>query len=703
MRARVRKANVCMDKRNEWLWNARVTHWVFKKTGDKSGWQHIAPCMDPYFSGAIAPDEAAAAVRAFREAGVNTVFTEGLRRVMLFEQQGKTAEVIDAIRMAADACHREGMKIVHHVTTSLVGQDLEAIPEAQRDWLSTDAQTGTYSFEPLWGGWYLWCLNNPQFRTEYFRLCGTIAAETGVDGFMADEVYFRPGWYCCTCHHCRAKYRTMTGHELPEPDTDSFWGNFKNPAFRAWVNSRCASVGDFYRDLYQALAAAHPRPVLLGCKSAETLEGAQHFGDSARERMRGVNTLFIELTGTSTSLLYSWRYISANLMIYAALSTCYATPTVAIMYHRASERFLSWALRMTHGHRIKATASPPRAGEALSPENHLLNFPEDLGAYAKWFAWETEHEAELNGSAVPLATIGIVFGESTRDMLNHGIHMGYAREFMGWSERLTDAGLQYAFILEPELIPARLREFALIVLPDVTCLTELACRTLIEYIKAGGSLILTHRTGERNNDGAPRVESQRLGALLGVHHTTSQAASVEFGTCGRGKWAYFAHRPGAAVYETINPVDSERRRDCAYAPFVAESERRLQGRLMLDAVQWALDDPMPLTVRPVLRVILIKAFRKKGNGEVVIHLLNCRGEGAVPIGEHIPPDYEVAFPEVDEEISVELRIPAVREAHLFSPDWDGTRPIAVRGSDAGVWMLTIPAGALHRYAVMHVS
>lgn len=698
-----------MDPRNEWLWHTRVTQWVFKRTGDGSSWRTIAPCMDPYFVGEIPHEQAAQQARALRELGINLVLSEVLRRVMRFEAEGKTAQVTAALRMAADACHREGMKFVHHTTTSFAGQTLEELPAAWRNWLSIDVRTGQPSFEPLWGGWYLWCLNNPDFRAEYFRLCRILAAEAGLDGFMVDEVYFRPGWTACTCQHCREKFRKLSGITLPGPDVESFWGNLGNPAFRAWIDFRCASVGDFYQDLQKEILTVHPHPILLGCKSAETLEGAQFFGDSARERMRGINTLFIELTATTTSLLYSRRYISANLKLYASLSHSYGTPTVAVLYHRESERFFAWALRRAHGIRVMATASPKLLDEVLGPNSHLLNYPEDCRDFQEWFDWEKRHADVLDGAAAPLANIGIVFSEFSRDLFHHGLSMDYAREFMGWAERLSDESLPYAFLPEGDLTLERLQDFALVILPNVLCLTISACRVLLEYVEAGGGLVLTHRTGEHNIDGSQYAEAHRLTQRLGVQQLAADSASsgvsaVEFGTRGKGRWAYFPHRPGVAAFETINSIETFRKRDASITPAWTDRDRALQIQLMLEAVRWTLTEPLPLTVESPPSGMLIEAFRQTATGDVVIHVLNCRGENAVSFGERIPGVYDIEFPELEADLTISVRLPNAREANAFSPDWEGLRPLELHFADDGETVtLTLPRKALQRYTVLHIA
>ncbi len=691
-----------MNKQNNWFWKARCTHWVFKIPEKRTKPVKFAPCMDSYFAGGIDANEMEKAARAFRDAGINMIFTESLRRMMLFECEGKTAQVIKTMKMAVKACHREGIKVIHHITASFANQELNKLPESQLDWLSVDARTGQYAYLEQWGGWYLWCLNNPNFRTDYFHLCKKIIVETEVDGFMVDEVYFRTGWHSCACQYCRDKYRQMSGNVLPDGDDDSFWGNFDNSAFKDWLRFRCVSVGDFYADLYKLLSESHPHPILLGCKSAEMLEHSQHFGDNETERMRGINLLFIELSATNTALLYSWRILSANLMIYASLSGEHEIPTISIMYHQSAERFFSWALRMAHGMRIQATSSQISFTGALGPESHLLNYPKDYQAYAELFSWEKKHEDELSGNTLPFANIGILFGESTRDMLDHGVHLNFAREFIGWCEFLIDSHLQYTVIFEKGLTLAQLQNFSLIILPDVVCLNHQTCQLIAAYVEDGGNLILTNKTGERNSEGEKKAQEFHLSSILKINQESKDTTGVDLGTFGHGKWAYFTNRPGVTAFTTINQINTLRKRDSIVRP-VSEKERSLQNNVMLNVIKRELETPKLLTIKNTPGGILIKAFKKKINNSIVIHILNCCGEKAVNFDELIPSEYNVDFPKLDRDIILELNLPIIKLAYLFSPDWDGKRPVDFKKMDNGRFMLIIPADSLHRYEVLYVE
>lgn len=691
-----------LSKNNEWLWESRWTHWWFK-TATREAENLPAPCMCPAYSGIIDDDRIAQGVEALKRAHINTVLTEGLRRTVRFEHEGLTDQVIEAIRKVTDACHHAGIRVVHHTTTSFADNKLDAFPATYRDWLSIDAQTGAYAYTTWIGGWYFWCINNPDFRREYFRLCTELYRQTGVDGLMVDEVYFRTGWYNCACAHCREKYEESTGFTLASADTASFWGNFDNPAFRAWISFRCASVGDFYEDLYASLKEVAAHPVLLGCKNSEpTPTHNQDYGDSNEERMRGVNLLFIE-TG-SVAFLYSWRRLSFELMAYVGLSNYYNTPTLAITYNpNPHEGFLSWALRVSHGVRVWATSGGAPIGGALGPRAQLLDSPGDMALYRELFGWEEEHREELRGAIQPLASVAVLLSAATRDMSDHSRGWNYyVREIVGWCEALTDEYIQYAVMVEQELVLARLQRYRLVILPNAACLSNKACRSLVDYVAQGGSLVLTSETGLRDETGSKNVGENRLDLLLGVNRGCSaDDTPVQFGQLGQGKWAYFADRPGMATYTTTNQPAETRTRDTEDVPCVSQDDQDSQRSLMIQAVKWATEGQHLLTVKGAPDGLLIKAFWQRKGKAALVHLLNCRGEGSVGFGEVIPERYRPRWPALEEDVVLELRSTELKEAYLISPDWPGKKPVRSTPISEGL-QLVIPANALKRYAVMYI-
>lgn len=683
----------------ERLWNSRWTHWWFKKDSREAE-SMPACCMDPTFSGAsdIAGMKRAAGI--FRETGINVVLTEGLRRITLFEIQGKTPQVVEAVARAATACRKEGISMIHHLTASFAFQTLADCPESRREQLQIDAKTGGIAHLNWVGGWYFWCINHPDFRNEYFRLCRELVRETGVDGLMVDEVYFRAGWYSCSCKICRELFRRRTGKILPPADDAGFWGNFDNPLFRDWIRFRCECVGNFYADLQRELRLVSRNPVLLGCKNDDPVPvHAQGFGENNEERMRGTNVLFTESGGFAN--LHSLRRLAATFAVYNGFSNYYRTPTLAIMYYHNSpdELFFSWALRSVFGLRVWATANSSAGGE-LSKSAQLLEHPEDLRQFQALFAWEREHETELSASIEPFSDVAVMLSAATRDLIDHRNGWDvYVREFVGYLEALTDANCQFRVIMESELTPEQLGRYHLVILPNAVCLSSSDCRNLSDYVASGGGLIFTGQTGDRDETGGAVEGPNRLRTAL---HAGKQQNS---GRYGKGRFLHFSEPLGRAVYTSINCSGRVKQKDVIGGddapPAAPVAAAAAQAKILT-----ALNE---LNVRPFVRLqspsegILVKAYWRRDGLGIIVHFLNVSGGKLIKIGEHIPEDGGLAYPPLQSNVELVLRAASVQRACLFSPDWAGTVEIEPEMLPGDEVKLTLPAGRLHRYTVLCVD
>ena len=683
-----------LAKNNEWLWDSRWMQWWFKHDKDHAN-AMPAPCMDPDFTGALDNEAMRRDVAAFKAAHVNTILTEGLRRTIRFEHKGQTAAVNDTIRRATQACHEAGIKVIHHTTTTFADQKLEAIDPNYHQWLAIDAATGKYSETSWLDGWLFWCINNPEFRAEYFRLCKELMTETGIDGFMVDEVYFRPGWTACVCEHCRAKFHAVTHLELPDNDDATFWGNLDNPTFRTWLTFRMESVGDFYSDLYAALRQVHDHPVLLGCHNADPCPGHdQQYGDSSTERMRGINMLFLESGGCA--FLYSTRRLSFEFMVCQAFSNHYCTPTMAITYHpNPNEGFLTWALRSFHG--IRTWATSPRG--ALAPKEQMLEFPDEMQKVSQWFAWEEDHADTLAGAIVPAADVAVLCSDATCDMLeHHGRWDYYVREMAGWCEALTDVHIQYAVLLEAELVPERLDAYRVVALPNAACISTAGRDAIVEYVRAGGCVILTHDAGRFDDSGMAYGTGDTLLERLGGDAT---AAGEQAGTLGDGSWCYMPDKPGLLSYGTSCTMGQLRRMNTPDVTDMSAAQKPDGTRIVAAVRAMLAEEPLSVEVVQAPADVMVKVFDKRHGGGLVVHVLNLTGQQAVDYGQMILQDYPLEFPALSDDIVIELRRGNAKGACAFSPDWPGMKDAACEAIDRGV-RLTVSAAMVQRYTVVHV-
>jgi len=465
----------------------RMTNWSFKLC--KNNLKEMkAPCMDPVWCGAVSPEAMRKEVITLKNAGFNTLIVEGLRRLTLYERSNVSAEVRAAIASAVEIAHAEGMKVFYHSTCVLANPSmttfteenkaelLALFTEQEKNMLSINRDTGEHTFLTWWSGWYLWCLNNPDFKKEYYRLAKLIVEETKVDGFMTDEVYFhRP--FNCDCPHCRKKF----GKNAPKTD-------FSNPDYREWLRFRMRSVGDFYEGLRKAIGDIP----LLGCKNDEPNPTQnQYYGENNDQRMRGTNILFTEVCTRKGK--EEWRTTAANCAAYQGLGVHHHTPVLGLAICDTQGIEFAWALRMAHGIRAWGVGSALMK-RSLSPEDNLSDNPQDVAEYARLFHWEDQYGDLFANAVEPVAEVALLLSSSTCDQRDCDDD-NFVQEFHGWCNALTDAHIQFTVVHEDDLNDLD-DKFKVLILPHAVC---------IPAFKFDGKIIVTGDSGKDDPTGEKRI------------------------------------------------------------------------------------------------------------------------------------------------------------------------------------------------------
>lgn len=458
----------------------RAVNWSFKKCENNLSAMK-APCMDPVFIGIKEDSAIRREVAILKDAGFNTLMIEGLRRLMLYEHEGKSAEVRAAVARATRIAHEAGLRVFYHSTCTFVAPTLDGLSPSELSMLSINGETGKHAYIDGWNGWYLWCLNNPDFKREYYRLAKQMVEETHVDGMMTDEVYFRTGWRDCVCPHCLAKFKG------PIPEVD-----FENPDWLAWIRFRLQSVGDFYEGL-RAVIGGIP---LMGCKNNEpNPQHSQAYGENNDERMRGTSILFTEIC--DRELKQNWQRAAANCAAYQALGNHWKVPVAILGISDTPDIEFTYGLRMAYGGRpwVGGSALMKRS---LSPEDNLSDVPGDVAEWKRIFQWEDRYLDLLVNSTRPAATVALLLSASTRDQYSHE-KTDFVKEFHGWCEALTKAHIQFAVITEYELTPAMLDPYQVLIIPQAVCLPD------IDLEAYTGEIIVTGESGTRDAHGKRRT------------------------------------------------------------------------------------------------------------------------------------------------------------------------------------------------------
>lgn len=131
------------------------------------------------------------------------------------------------------------------------------------------------------------CIKNPDFVAAYKDYLVRPIRGTGIDGLSADDPVHFMHYNSCACPHCRAELKRRTGIDLPSIQDGSFWGNWENPAWHAWIDLRFDATKDFFAALKPILPDGFR---LTTCGHNSAAAGANGSAADARTFLEGAET-----------------------------------------------------------------------------------------------------------------------------------------------------------------------------------------------------------------------------------------------------------------------------------------------------------------------------------------------------------------------------------------------------------------------------
>lgn len=280
-----------------------------------------------------------------------------------------------------------------------------------------------------------------------------------------------------------------------------------------------------------------------------------------------------------------------------------------------------WAMSMAHGLRF------------TQARVFLTGIIPDEPARAYW-AFE-KATLDRYAGAESAATVGIFFSRRSRDADPRWEAM-HTAPAIGWAESLQDAGIPYRGIVEDTLDAGVPKGIRALIVPNVFALSDAHLNALEAFARAGGALIMTHRTGFDDADGAPAGERRKArlellcGLSFGANDPEAEPPRVTFSAArarrregpleafenrvGGGRVVTLPGLPGRRVFQDqVNEGD----------PYTDPRDPRI-ARALADLVASLIPVP-PVRVQSARQdaPVLATAWRRKG--ALLIHVVNVAG------------------------------------------------------------------------------
>jgi hypothetical protein len=396
--------------------------------------------------------------------GINAVIYSG--RHFRLNYQSEWGKIKEYGKIVAEACHKYGIKIIEHHQFSNFYYSSYPMLLKHLDWLQRDIRTGAPN---RWG-----CPNNPDFIKAWSDYLVDYQKATNVDGYMLDEISLASTMNC-GCNHCRRKFKEATGMELPYwPDNSGF----SSDIYRNWMRWRSRIAPSARGKLMDAVRALKP--------TAMNMAYCSDYSDSSVAG-RGIDltlyaafhSSFLGWENMNAGALNSYRPFLRTLKLRLSYGNYYDIPVWSLNRETVSkeEVYFAWALCQAGKHSIWYGARGRKT-------------PEELAYFKRYAAWP---KVMPHRNARCLTKTGLMLSNQTRFTNPSRGYFWY--DLIGWADSMVEGNFQFDTLLDGDLeLDNRLGKYNTLILLGQASLSDKQCRNLAEWVKNGGTVIMTNQT-----------------------------------------------------------------------------------------------------------------------------------------------------------------------------------------------------------------
>jgi len=383
-------------------------------------------------------------------------------------------------------CRKLNMVVVARTDPHAVHQD---VYDAHPDWIAVEANGQKRRHWASPGLWVTCALGpyNFDFMTQVTR---EIVWLYQVDGIFSNRW---SGSGMCYCRHCQENFRQVSGMDLPRT------GNPQDPSRRAYIAWRQQRLFDLWHLWDAEIRKINP----AACYIPNTGGGA-------------LANLDMKTIGETAPILFADRQARSGLAAPWAngkngkeyRSTMGRKPIGGIFSVGVEETY-RWKDSVQSAPEVRLWALDGIAN-GLRPwftkfsgtlyDRRWLQPVEDL------YAWHFRHQRYLRNEA-PLARVAMVYSQQTAQF--YGAAQGRPKvedHTLGYYQALIEARIPFEMVHDRLLDPAHIAPFRLLILPNIAALSEAQCRQLRQYVENGGSIVATHETSLYDEWGVRRKD-----------------------------------------------------------------------------------------------------------------------------------------------------------------------------------------------------
>ena len=373
-----------------------------------------------------------------------------------------------------EGCRRLGMLIMARTDPHSI---LDDAYEAHPEWAAVDAEGQPRRH---WAAPHRWvtCAHGPynfEFMTEVHR---EIMQMYGVAAIFSNRW---AGSGTCYCEHCQRAF--YDAYHLPLPRTR----DPKDPSWRSYILWQQQNLFALWQRWDQVIQEVRP--------------DARYVPNSGGGALSSLN---MRIMGERSEILFADRQARRGLMAPWAAGknakeyrATLGTKPVGGIFSVGVEEHYRWKDSVQTSSEIEAWVADATA-QGLRPWftkfGGVLYDQRWLAPVEDIYRWQADIEPYLRNTA-NLATVAMVYSQQTAAYYGgEQAQQKVEDHSLGWYQALIEARIPFEMVHDELLDAEHVDRFKVLILPNIAALSEAQCQQLRGYVARGGSLIATHET-----------------------------------------------------------------------------------------------------------------------------------------------------------------------------------------------------------------
>lgn len=404
----------------------------------------------------------------------------------------------DSFGELVEGCRAMGMVVIARTDPHAVHRDAY---DAHPEWIAVDADGKHREHWALPDVWVTCALGpyNFEFMTEVHR---ELMARYPLDGIFSNRWQ---GSGMCYCEHCRDTFGRAYGLELPRTKDPA------DPARKAYIGWNQERLLELCRLWDGEIRAANPRSRFIPNSGGGSLSELD-----MSELGKFADTLFADRQGRS-GITTPWA-AGKNAKEYRAAM---GNKPIGGIFSVGLEGKHRWKDSTQSDAEIRIWVADVIANGmrpwftkfgGVMHDSRWLNVVEDI------YTWHDRWAPYLR-NVDSLARTAVVYSQQTANYYGGSDAHGKVEDHMlGVYQALIEARIPFDMVHDRRLEPENIDRYRTLLLPNLAALSNQQCDQLRAYVERGGNIVATHETSSCDEWGTPRDELG-LADLFGVKST----------------------------------------------------------------------------------------------------------------------------------------------------------------------------------------